>query len=67
MSRLLFMLMLVAVALAVCLVLAAALRAVFATGRDRMQQAEFGGRSMQKLSFVLLCALILYVSIWGGA
>ncbi len=35
--------------------------------KARVAQAELGNRTMQKLSFVLLVALILYVSVWGGA
>ncbi|SES25168.1 hypothetical protein SAMN04490244_108102 [Tranquillimonas rosea] len=39
--------------------------AVQAAGRVR--SAEFGGETMQKLAFAVLMALILYVSVWGGA
>ncbi|WP_102108250.1 hypothetical protein [Oceaniglobus roseus] len=45
-------------------------RAVSATaraGRDRVHTDDLGNGFMQKLSFVLLCALIFYVAIWGGA
>lgn len=36
-------------------------------GRERVGRGELGNTTMQSVSFVLLIALIFYVSIWGGA
>lgn len=36
-------------------------------GRARLATVDMGNGAMQKTSFVLLVALIFYVSIWGAA
>ncbi|WP_099827014.1 hypothetical protein [Oceaniglobus indicus] len=44
-----------------------AIQGALRDGRNRMVSGETGNSTMQRLSFVLLCALIFYVAIWGTA
>lgn len=44
-----------------------AVQGLLRDGRDRLTTREPGDGIMQKLSFVLLCALVFYVAIWGTA
>lgn len=36
-------------------------------GRARLARSDMGNGAMQRISFVLLVALIFYASIWGAA
>lgn len=64
MARLVIALVIVAVAALAVLGLGAVVGRV---AQEGARDARFGGESMQKLSFFVLMALILYVSVWGGA
>ena len=67
MARLMIVLLFLAILAGLAIGAASAVQRGLRAGRDRVAQAEMGNTTMQKLSFVLLVALIFYVSIWGGA
>jgi hypothetical protein len=67
MARFLIVTLALAVAALVVFGVVQAVGQAMRVGRDRVMATEMGNATMQKLSFVLLCALIFYVSIWGGA
>ena len=66
MSRLVLAMVVLALVLGLAYLALSLLRSMAASGRSRIERADFGGRTMQKVSFVLLVAVILYASIWGG-
>ncbi|RVT86607.1 hypothetical protein DXV76_00520 [Rhodobacteraceae bacterium CCMM004] len=66
MSRLVILAVVAAVTLWVVFGAALAVKGAVRAGARQVGGAEFGGRWVQRLSFVLLLALILYASIWGA-
>lgn len=67
MARLIIMLLFLAVLAGLAVGAASSVARAAAAGRARLARIELGNWSMQKTSFMLLVALILYVSIWGAA
>lgn len=72
MPRLIAALVFVAAFVAVALWLIRSAGTLWETARSRAAQAGFhrhdlGETPMQRLSFVLLCTLIFYAALWGGA
>lgn len=67
MSRLILLLVVLACVACVGYAALVIVRGVAEAGRAQVADAQPKGRIMRQLSFVLLVALILYVSVWGGA
>jgi len=67
MARLMIVVLFMAVVAGVAFGLTSAIARVADAGRARLVAADLGNGAMQKTSFVLLVALIFYVSIWGAA
>ncbi|PZX17771.1 hypothetical protein LX81_01500 [Palleronia aestuarii] len=67
MSRLILAMAVLAVVSSMAYLALSLLRGAASAGRERIERIEFGGGTMQKMSYVLLVALILYTAIWGGA
>ncbi|WP_226779374.1 hypothetical protein [Oceaniglobus trochenteri] len=67
MARLFIVLLFVAILAAMAIGVISAIGRAADAGRTRLAQAEMGNGAMQRISFVLLVALIFYVSIWGAA
>jgi len=67
MARLMIVLLFAAVVAGLAIGTMASLGRVARAGQTRLARAELGDGTMQKLSGILLLALILYVSIWGAA
>lgn len=66
MSRLLLTALLAAIIVALVALSARLLARSAAVARDRLPPAPLGETPMQRLSFVLLVAVIAYAAIWGG-
>ncbi len=67
MQRLALAVILVAVAAAAVGIAAGVVRSTWRTVDGAVHEPGGGGRLMQKLAFILLVALIVYVSVLGGA
>ena len=67
MQRLVLAIIFVAVAAGVLVVAAGAVRAAWSTVDGVVHGDRRGGEVMEKVAFILLIALIVYVSVLGGA
>ncbi|WP_108482551.1 hypothetical protein [Oceaniglobus ichthyenteri] len=67
MARLIIVLLFLAVLMGLAMGVANGVGRMAQAGRAQLARAEMGNGTMQRLSGILLLALILYVSIWGGA
>ncbi|NCO21650.1 MAG: hypothetical protein GW905_06520 [Rhodobacterales bacterium] len=67
MARFVVAVVLMAVVVGLAFGFATAVRRVAGVGRDRLMQLDKEHGTMQRISGVLLLALIVYVSLWGGA
>ena len=67
MQRLVLAVILVAVTVVAIGIAAGAIRSTWRTVDGAVHEPGGGGKLMQKLAFILLVALIVYVSVLGGA
>ncbi len=67
MLRLLIATLVLAIAVALVSMAVRSLAQTAGAARNRVRSASLGETPMQRLSFVLLVALIFYAAIWGAA
>lgn len=67
MARLMIVVLFLAVVASVALGVMASVGRAAQAGRAQLARADWERGTMQRLSGIMLLALILYVSFWGGA
>ena len=67
MARLIIAVLFLAVLMALAIGAMNSVERIARAGRAQLARAQWGNETMQRVTGILLFALIIYVSIWGGA